>query len=481
MCAGAATYTDQVPARLSAAVSGQLAESLHALRHELEIPEAFSPQALAEADAARPPEPALDLRELSFLTIDPPGSRDLDQAMHLARSRAGFVVRYAIADVPGFVRAGGALDAAARRRGQTFYAADGAVPLHPPIISEDRASLLPGVDRAAYVWSFELDASGAVVSARVERAMVRSRAKWDYATAQQAIDRGDAESSMALLPEIGRLRVDQERLRGGASLDLPDQEVVQDPAGGYHIERRTPLPVEAWNAQLSLMTGMAAAAMMLDTGVGILRTMPPPDDDAVAVFRAKTAALGLAWPLDQPYGEYLRSIGDSTPAELAVLQAAAGLFRGAGYAAFDGVVPEVSIQAAVAAPYAHVTAPLRRLVDRWGLVVCEAVSAGRPVASWARESLAEVPTLMDASNRRAGRLRSGTVDRVEAAVLSGHVGDRFEAIVIEARNGRARVQLGEPVVTASCPVPEDVAAGQRIVVRLDRADIGTGLVEFSIA
>lgn len=460
-------------------MQGDLAVSLRQLRAGLEVPEAFAPDALAEAEAAHPSEPALDLRDVAFISIDPPGSRDLDQALQLERAGTGFRVRYAIADVPGFVAFGGAVDGEARRRGQTLYAADGAVPLHPPVLSEDRASLLPGVDRTAYVWTFDLDDQGAVASARVERALVRSRAQWDYAQAQRAVDAGDPASPVALLPAIGGLRLEQERLRGGASLDLPDEVVVRGEDGSYRIERRVTLPAERWNAQLSLMTGMAAAAMMLDAGLGILRTMPSPGAGSVAAFRSKADALGLPWPVTQPYGEYLRGIDASAPAGLAVLQAAAALFRGAGYTPFDGAAPTASTQAAVAAPYAHVTAPLRRLVDRWGLVVCESASAGRAVPSWVSESIGEVPALMDASSQRASRLTAGTVDRVEAAVLENRVGEVLDAIVIEVRNGRGRLQLEEPVVTASCTVSDEVRAGQRLPVRLERADVATGEIEFT--
>ena len=105
------------------------------------------------------PPPESDRRDLEFVTIDPAGSLDLDQALHLERHHHGYLVHYAIADVPGFVRPAGAVDREARERGQTLYAADGRVPLHPAVLSEDRASLLPGVDRSAFVWTFELDDS----------------------------------------------------------------------------------------------------------------------------------------------------------------------------------------------------------------------------------------------------------------------------------------------------------------------------------
>lgn len=459
------------------AAQTELAAALAALRASLDTASEFPPDVLAEAEAATALAPERDLRDVPFATLDPIGSRDLDQAFQLERAGSGFTVRYAIADVPGIVRPGGAVDREARRRGQTLYAADGTIPLHPPVLSEDRASLLPDQDRPALVWTFALDDAGGVTDLRLERALVRSRARLDYAATQAAIDRGE-EGPAALLPEIGRLRMEQERRRGGASLNLPDEEVVRGADGAYAIERRSPLPVEEWNAQLSLMTGMAAASLMLDAGVGVLRTMPQPDDAAFAAFRLQTRALGRPWT-GGAYGEYLRGLDRDDPLTLPVLEAASSLFRGAGYLTFDGARPADAEQAAIAAPYAHATAPLRRLVDRWSLAICLGLSDGSGVPAWARDSLDELPALMQESGQRAARLDAATINAVEAALLTPLVGTEVEATVIALRDERATVQLADPAVTASAPVPSGTAPGDVVRLRVVRADIARGEVEFT--
>lgn len=462
------------------AAQSELAEALADLRASLEAPTEFSQEAVAEASAVSPAEPALDLRDVPFATLDPEGSKDLDQAFHLSRSEAGFEVRYAIADVPAFVEPGGALDAAARERGQTLYAADGSIPLHPRELSEDRASLLPDVDRPALVWTFALSETGEVDDFRLERALIRSRARLDYESTQKALDAGE-DSPAALLPVIGALRVELERERGGASLNMPDEEVVQLDDGSYSIERRSPLPVEEWNAQLSLMTGMAAASLMVDAKVGVLRTMPEPDEKAFETFRRQTEALGRPWT-SGTYGDYLRALDRADPLTLPVLQAAASLFRGAGYATFDGAVPADIEQAAIAAPYAHATAPLRRLVDRWVLAICLGLSNGSGAPEWARKSLAELPDLMQESGQRASRLNADTVNCVEAALLHPLIRQEVEATVIEIRNGgeRAGIQIADPAVTASAPVPAGTKPGDSVILRVERADIAKGEVEFSL-
>ncbi|WP_417504962.1 RNB domain-containing ribonuclease [Microbacterium sp.] len=462
----------------TSAAQTELATALAVLREAAEASLGFPPAVLAEADSATAPQPTLDLRDLSFATLDPEGSRDLDQAFQLERTASGYTVRYAIADVPAFVVPDGAVDAEARRRGQTLYAADGRIPLHPPVLSEDRASLLAGVDRPALVWTFSLDPTGAVTGFRLERALIRSRAQLDYESTQRSLDRGE-DGPASLLPEIGALRIEQERLRGGASLNLPDEEVVRAPDGTYAIERRSPLPVEEWNAQLSLMTGMAAASLMLDAGIGILRTMPEPDAEAFDTFRHQTEALGRSWTTGT-YGEYLRGLDRRDPITLPVLEAAASLFRGAGYRVFDGAAPQDAVQAAIAAPYAHATAPLRRLVDRWTLTICLAVSNGEPVPGWVRDSLDELPALMQESSQRASRLNSATINTVEAALLTPLAGTTIEATVIALRGERATIQIAEPAVTATAPVPPGAKPGDVVRLRVTRADIAAGEVEFAL-
>lgn len=466
-------------ARLSAsATRTELAAALTDLRATLGIAEGFPADVEDEARraAAVPLGELTDLTDVEFFTIDPPDSTDLDQAMHLTATGAGFRVRYAIADVPFFVAPGGPLDLETRRRGQTLYAPDGRVPLHPPVISEDAGSLLPDRVRRAFVWEFALDADGALRDTSLTRALIRSRHQWTYAAAQRALDDGTAPEALAPLPAIGRALLAQEAARGGASLNTPDQEVVLTPHG-YGLERRMPLPVEDWNAQLSLLTGMAAARIMMDGGVGILRTMPPATPEAIAAFRQQTVLLDLPWNEGVEYGEYLRTLDRSAPRALAVLEAAASLFRGAGYEAFEDEPPAQPIQAALAAPYAHVTAPLRRLVDRWGLIVCEALSAGREVPGWVRSSLGELPGIMATSSGLAGRLNSGAIDRIEAAVLADRVGEEFDGVVLAQNTSHTRIQLADPAVEASVDGVFG-APGHEVRVRLLATSIRSGTLAF---
>ncbi|MCU1524135.1 MAG: ribonuclease [Microbacteriaceae bacterium] len=466
--------------------AGELAAAFAALRDELGLVAEFPSDVEAEAlrAVADLRLPAADGLGIPFVTIDPEGATDLDQALHLERQGDGYRVWYAIADVSAFVAPGGAIDTEARRRGTTMYAPDGRIPLHPTRLSEDAASLLPGQPRAAFVWVFELDSAADVASVMVSRSRVQSRRQYSYAEVQSEIDAstgatpvsGTASEAMSLLKEVGEKRIELERARGGASLNRPDQE-VSEVDHVYRLERRKALPVEGWNAQLSLMTGMAAAKLMLDAGVGILRTMPAPDAEAVERFRRQAEALGSPWAEGVAYGEYLRSLDSDDSHQLAIIHAAASLFRGAGYTVVDGTPPETTIQAAVGAPYAHATAPIRRLVDRFALIVCDAICAGTPIPDWVREALPALPGIMARSDDISSRLDHGAIDAVEAAILRDRVGDTFDATVISAHAKGGVIQLADPAVTADC----DGALEPGTVVRatLVTADVTKRMLLFS--
>jgi exoribonuclease R len=461
--------------------STELVERFKAIRSELEVPEGFPTEVTAEAERVREaPLVTVDRDEtaIPFCTIDPPGSMDLDQALHIERDGRTYRVRYAIAHLPSFVAPGGAIDVETRKRGQTVYSPDERTPLHPPEISEGAASLRPDQERNAYVWDMRVDATGEGTHAEVYEARVRSVDRFDYEQVQHAIDSGTDDERLTLLKEVGLLRIAREAERGGANLPMPDQEVDQQDDGSYVIRFRPPLPAEDWNAQISLMTGMAAAELMIRARVGILRTMPPADQRAIDRFRRQAKALGVVWSQKQSYGEFLRSLDRDDPKHLALIYEATSLFRGAGYTPFDGTVPEQPEHAAVASTYAHVTAPLRRLVDRFGLAVCAAISAGEEIPGWAREALPGIPEVMRTSDHLANAVNRACVDATEAAVLRGRVGQDFEAVVVERNDKGAEVQLLEPAVVANAQGPGDI--GDEVKARLTTADVATSTVRFQL-
>ena len=474
--------------RVHAADDGVAAATLRAgitqIEQELGVTPDFPPEvtAAAEAAAASPRLPELDRTDLPFVTIDPPGARDLDQAMHLTREGDGYVVHYAIADVAAFVEPGGPVDLEAHRRGETLYGADAKVPLHPPVLSEGAASLLPGEVRPALLWTITLGPDGSRTDVQVERARVRSTAQLTYEQVQAAIDDGSADETLQVLKAVGELRLAAEAARGGVSLPLPEQEVDVE-GERWRLDFRVQLPAEQWNAQISLLTGFAAADLMLYGRIGLLRTLPPPDPRDVQRLHRTARALGIEWPAEQLYPDFIRSLDPAKPAHAAMVNACTRLLRGSGYVAFDGEHPEQPLHSALAEEYAHVTAPLRRLGDRYAGEVCVALCAGDDVPEWVRSALPDLPKTLQGSAQKAHAFERAVLDLVEAGVLRDRVGEEFAGAVVEVDGKDARhgvVVVHDPDVEAPVTASGELPLGTDVTVRLAEADVAKRSVRFEV-
>ncbi len=454
-------------------------QGFDAIRTELDVPPSFPPEVLeAAANAHAAPADRIDLRGIEFIAIDPPGATDLDQAFAAERRGDGFRVFYAIADVGAFLEPGGVIDLEARGRGTTLYSPDMRTPLHPPIISEDRASLLAGTEKPSLVWTIDLDESGMPIDARLERATVLIREAIPYVEAQRRIDADDP--ALGLLKTIGMLRQEREVERGGVSLNLPAQEVVET-NGTYSLAYDTSVPVEGWNAQISLLTGIVAGNAMFDAKVGILRTLPPTRKQDLRRLRRQAKALNVDWPDHLAYAEMVRTVSPDTPARNAFLLQAARSFRGAGYLGFSGEQPEHPEHGAIASIYGHVTAPLRRLVDRFANEILLALYAGEEPPAWAVEALEDLPSHMGRAKSKESALERAMVNFSEALVLEKSVGARFDGFVVDldTKRDRAVIQIAEPAVVANVD-PSGLELAQQVSVRLDAVDVTRRTVDFTV-
>ena len=132
----------------------------------------------------------------------------------------------------------------------------------------------------------------------------------------------------------------------------------------------------------------------------------------------------------------------------------------------------------MAATYCHMTAPLRRLADRYVIRAALAVANGQPVPAEVEAAFARLGPVMDKAQARSGQVERAVVDLAEAAMLVGREGDDFEAVVTDLGETGARIQLCElPIVART--VARRVQPGERIVVRLESADPIKRLISFA--
>lgn len=445
---------------------------------EFSIERDFAPELHEAARAAvdRHAADRRDARDIPFVTIDPVGSMDLDQAVHIAAEGDGYLVHYAIADVAAFIEPGSPLETESFHRGQTIYLPDGPARLHPPALSEGSASLLPDVDRPAVLWTFHLDSAGEVTDFTVERALVCSQARLDYEGVHDDLVAGRLHSSIALLPTVGQLRQASSLRREAINLRVPSQRVSEDVDGRYELVTEPRFEVMDYNSEISLLTGMCAGTLIATHGAGLLRTLPAATADAERNFRAEVAALGFDMG-DRSIGEFLQGLDADSPRGMAAMREAQYLLRGAGYAWLPDDAPEV--HAGIGGHYAHVTAPLRRLADRFATEVCLALSAGTEIPAWVTDRSADVKESMKRTGALASQVDKACLKLTEATVLAPWVGTNFESVILDddVERGTARAFVAAPPLIANViGAPEQ---GSETTLSLVRADVAARDVAFA--
>lgn len=448
-----------------------LSDGLAAIRGQFKVPAAFPPEVLAAAEAAalRVPSDHADRTARPFVTLDPASSTDLDQAFAIEAAGADLLLHYAIADVAWFVADGDPLDREAWLRGETSYLPDGKAGLYPPALAERAASLLPDGPRPAVVFTTRVAPDGAVRLEGVERAVIRSRAKLGYESVR---DDQLPPGFVDLATRIARA----EDHRGAARVDPPEQEVERDGAGHYTLRFRPLALAERRNAALSLATNMAVADALLAAKTGLFRVMAGPDRAAVARLRHTARAFGLDWPPQASLEQFERTLDPAIPAEGAFMLAIRRAGNGASYVPWqEGATPW---HAAMAATYCHMTAPLRRLADRYVVRAALAVANGQAVPAAVSDAFQRLGPVMAKAGARGAQIERAVIDLAESAILHGQEGKSFAAVVTDVGEGGTRIQLCDlPVVART--TARSVTPGERITVRLDRADPARRELAFS--
>jgi exoribonuclease R len=446
-----------------------LDHGLAAIRQEFAVPAAFPPEVLGAAATAarRSPTAHVDRTDWTFATLDPETSTDLDQAFAMEAAGDDILLHYAIADVAWFVDDGDLVDAEAWRRGNTIYLPDGKVSLYPPVLAEGAASLLPDGPRPAVVFHVRVQPDGTSTLEGAERANIRSRAKLAY-------DRVQPTDLPPMFAEFSH-RVDAWEAARGATAVEPPEQLVERNTHGYRLTFRPRLASEAQNSAMSLATNIAVGEALLRAHTGLFRVLAEPDPRAEGRLRHTAHALGVDWPPGVALEQFTRGLDGNVPRNAAFLLAVRRAGGAASYATYQpGVTPW---HAAVAATYAHATAPLRRLADRYVVQAALAVANGAPVPDHVVEALPKLPKAMSVAASHAGQIDRAVIDLAEAVMLEGREGSTFSAVVIDEDDEFAKVQLGEVAVVTRVKA-KGIHPGDELRVRLVAVDTTRRTVTF---
>ena len=412
---------------------------LDAIRQQFKVPGEFPAEVLASTDEAAKRDPSgshADRTSVEFRTLDPASSTDLDQAFAIDVAGDDIVLQYAIADVGFFVDHGGPIDSEAWRRGGTVYLPGARAPLYPPALCEAAASLLPDGPRPAVVFTVCIDPDGNAVLDGAERAVIQSRAKLAYDTVKP-------DELPAGFDELSKRIIAAEERRDAPRVEFPEQELER--VDGRWVLRFDPrLESEDQNAGMSLATNLAVADALHAAKTGLFRVMPDVPDRAVGRLRHIARAFHLEWPSDVSLADFQRSLARDDPKANAFLLAVRRASGGATYEPFqEGRTPWHS---AMAATYAHATAPLRRLADRYVVEAALAVANGQPVPDEIAAAFDGLPKVMEESERLGGQVDAAVRDLAEAVFLSGREGEVFDGVVVDEDDRGAVMQITEPAI-----------------------------------
>ena len=281
---------------------------------------------------------------------------------------------------------------------------------------------------------------------------------------------------------------ESDQVRGADRVQRPEQEIEHDSSvpGELHLRFRTLTESERANAAMSLAANLAVASLFLARGFGLFRDLDAPTRHDVERLRRTAKGLGLAWADDEELRDVLRRLRPDDPIDatfsIAVRRAGGGavyrMYRttGPGGELRSGTKtgsPAGPWHAAMGAPYAHATAPLRRLADRYVLDLAVALMSGAAIPTDLptddAATLDRLPPVMAAVGSLASRVERDCIDLVEAVTLLGREGEVFNGVVVEDAGPTSVVHLMDEGIRIRLKLA-DAVAGDAVSLRLVTAD-----------
>lgn len=408
-----------------------------------DLPYQFSPEVLAEVAGWTEDVPASacegreDLRNLDFVTIDGEDARDFDDAVFAEKTKGGYKLYVAIADVSAYVKPGTALDQSAYERGNSVYFPSRVIPMLPEILSNGLCSLKPQVDRLAMVCEMHITNGGEIKQADFYDAVIHSKARLTYTRVAAFLSGGEHDIPEALVPALSTLYKLYERLReqrtdrGAIDFETIETQIIfNDDKKIEKIVPRERNEAHKLIEECMLAANESVALFLLHEKVPILyRVHDQPSPEKIGDLREFLKPLGLQLggedkPTPKHYAKLLETI--RTREDKHLLQMV--LLRSLSQATYS---PDNMGHFGLAYDaYTHFTSPIRRYPD---LLVHRAIKAildhHIDPKQFSEKIMAEAGLHCSMTERRADDATRDVTAWLKCEYMQDNVGGEFEGFI----------------------------------------------------
>ena len=403
-------------------------------------------KALLEADR----KGRKDLRDTAFVTIDGEDARDFDDAIYAEpRSRGGWRLLVAIADVAHYVRPGSALDQEAFERGNSVYFPDRVIPMLPEGLSNDLCSLRPDEDRLAMICELTLNPSANVTDVSFYEAVIRSHGRLTYTELDQYLKSAEANWTAKICASLQHLyavyRGLRERRADRGALDFESHEGRVEIQRGKAVGVTRVVSTEAHGVveEAMIAANVAAAKYLQSTNSGAMyRVHEPPEQEKIEQLRNIFQSVGQRFTGAIRYPADLQRILSATPKtpiepwiwQMLILRT----LQQARYSPDDKGHFGLALSS-----YAHFTSPIRRYADLVNHRLIKARLGKAPSGTPGYEALADVGTHISMTERRAENATRAVDAWLKCALVEERVGEAFGGTIVTVTEFGVFVELDD--------------------------------------
>ncbi len=441
--------------------ASELAARFAILRHDL--PQEFPPEVIRAASRFAPQVQAADregredLRDVPLVTIDGEDAKDFDDAVYAEALRGGgWRLIVAIADVSHYVRHGSELDTEARSRATSVYFPDRVIPMLPENLSNHLCSLMPRVERLAFVCDMRVSKTGKLSKSRFYEAVIRSHARLTYDQAwaylEEPLKATHADMTAAVRTSLQTLYAVYGALKEArdarGALDFRGGEVkarigADGRIEGFYAVTRNDAHRLIEECMIAANVEAAVALRLAKAG-SLYRVHGQPEDKRVTELQKVLNALQVGAVFsEKPTPREFRQLVERLSARPDGLMLESLVIRSLAQAAYQQT--NIGHFGLALEEYAHFTSPIRRYPD---LLVHRAIKAAvlPKSASGHRYTTAELQTLGIESSQRERRADDASRDvmgYLKCLFLQARVGETFDATITSALEFGLFVQLKE--------------------------------------